>query len=260
MEQDDEERKNICAADFEEKHGLLGSGSSCQSKDREGWSHCCAHAFDVIGTRWRLEHSDVVQRKSSSATGDVPHVSASRIGEVRKESWSSEGNTGRREAKVFRAHAPPHGVCDNLVNALELFANQQTGCNSPVDMLVDCVRERRRLKMEELRRFITEVNHETGKIGDWEKTLESIPVVKSKFSEDVPEAVVREGADELMLRREEEGVLRTLIDTTNVGDIGRKPPLVDETGVQFVRAFTKASRERNGRTCTASTWCLPLWS
>ena len=71
--------------------------------------------------------------------------------------------------------------------------------------------------MEELRRFITEVNHETGKIGDWEKTLESIPVVKSKFSEDVPEAVVREGADELTLRREEEGVLRTLIDTANCG-------------------------------------------
>ena len=129
VEQDDEERKNICAADFEEKHGLPGSGSSCQSKDREGWSHCCTHALmsSVPAGDWSTATSF---RKRSSATGDVPHVSASRIGEIRKESWSSEGNTGRREAKVFRAHAPPHGVCDNLVNALELFANQQTGSDS----------------------------------------------------------------------------------------------------------------------------------
>ena len=98
--------------------------------------------------------------------------------------------------------------------------------------------------MEELRRFITEVNHETGKIGDWEKTLESIPVVKSKFSEDVPEAVVREGADELTLRREEEeGVLRTLIDTTNVGDIGRKRPLVDGTGQDIYKGVEGAEWE-----------------
>ena len=30
-----------------------------------------------------------------------------------------------REAKVFRAHAAPKGVCGNLVNALKLLANQQ---------------------------------------------------------------------------------------------------------------------------------------
>ena len=56
--------------------------------------------------------------------------------------------------------------------------------------------------MEELRRFITEVNHETGKIGDLEKTLESMPVVKPKFTGDIPEVVVREGAGKLTLRRE----------------------------------------------------------
>ena len=34
-------------------------------------------------------------------------------------------STDRREAKVFRAHAAPHGVCDNLINALKVLANQQ---------------------------------------------------------------------------------------------------------------------------------------
>ena len=55
--------------------------------------------------------------------------------------------------------------------------------------------------------------------------------MKPKFISDFPEAVVGEGADDV-LRGEEEGVLRTFIDTTNVGDSrrgsSRKPPLVDE--------------------------------
>ena len=37
-------------------------------------------------------------------------------------------------------------------------------------------------------------------------------VVKPKFSEDFPEAVAREGL------RGEEGMLRTFVDATNVGD------------------------------------------
>ena len=52
-------------------------------------------------------------------------------------------------------------------------------------------------------------NHEAVKVGDSEKNMESSPVVKPKFTTDFLEAVVREGADGLMLRREEEGMLRT---------------------------------------------------
>ena len=39
---------------------------------------------------------------------------------------------------------------------------------------------------------------------------------KPKFPVDFPEAVVREGAAEVTLRRAVEGILRTCIDTTNV--------------------------------------------
>ena len=52
----------------------------------------------------------------------------------------------------------------------------------------------------------------------WEKTQESFVVVKAKFTTNFPEVVLRAGADELTLQREEEGMLRTFIDTTNVGD------------------------------------------
>ena len=61
-------------------------------------------------------------------------------------------------------------------------------------------------------------NHEAVESGDLEKTLESLSVVKQKFTADFPEAVVCQGADELTLRREEEGIVRTFINTTQVGD------------------------------------------
>ena len=41
-------------------------------------------------------------------------------------------------------------------------------------------------------------------------------MVKPKFTTDFPEAVVREGADELTLRTEEDGMLRTFLETTDV--------------------------------------------
>ena len=63
--------------------------------------------------------------------------------------------------------------------------------------------------MEERRRFITVDNHEAVNTGDLEKALGSIPVVEPQLTTDLPEAAVREGADELTLRREEEGMLRT---------------------------------------------------
>ena len=43
--------------------------------------------------------------------------------------------------------------------------------------------------------------HEAVKVGDLEKNVEARPVVKPKFTTDFAEAVVREGADELTLRK-----------------------------------------------------------
>ena len=56
----------------------------------------------------------------------------------------------------------------------------------------------------------------------------SLPVVEPKFSKDNPEAAVRDGAEELTIRRGEEGGLRTLNDPTNVGESRYGPLLVEE--------------------------------
>ena len=63
-------------------------------------------------------------------------------------------------------------------------------------------------------------------------------MVKAKFTTDFPEVVLREEADELKLRREE-GMLRTFIDTTNVG---KTAPLVDEDWHAISQAIYKRRR------------------
>ena len=74
-----------------------------------------------------------------------------------------------REAKVFRAHTAPQGMCSNLVNALKLLANQQKDGDSPVNMVVQCFSEKSRLKTKGLGRFTTVDSQETVKVGDLEK-------------------------------------------------------------------------------------------
>ena len=85
-----------------------------------------------------------------------------------------------------------------------------------------------------------------------------------KIGDDFCEAVVREGADELTLRgEEEEGMLRTFVDTTNVGDSRWEPPPVDEdwhamcqamfAGVEGPDHLQVRRGGKNGRLCTTST-------
>ena len=75
-------------------------------------------------------------------------------------------------------------------------------------------------------------------------------MVRPKFRTEFQEAVVREVADELTLRANEEGALRTFVDTTNVGD--KK----DGENCWWMSIGTPRpfSRDRNGRPCTASVW------
>ena len=52
--------------------------------------------------------------------------------------------TNANEAKVFKAHAAPQGLCENLINALNLLANQQTDGDCPIQSIVTGLHERSR--------------------------------------------------------------------------------------------------------------------
>ena len=49
--------------------------------------------------------------------------------------------TNANEAKVFKAHAAPLGLCDNLINALKLLANQQKDGDSTIQSIVTGLQE-----------------------------------------------------------------------------------------------------------------------
>ena len=72
--------------------------------------------------------------------------------------------------------------------------------------------------MDGLRLFVAVDNYAAVKIGDLEKETRSKKDEKPRFATDFPRAVIREGAGELTLRAHEEGVLRTFIDTSNMGN------------------------------------------
>ena len=70
--------------------------------------------------------------------------------------------------------------------------------------------------MDGLRNFIEVGNHDAVDVGGLRPGTKSIRVKKSQFSDAYPDAVFREGADELTLLAEEVGLLRTFIDTKHL--------------------------------------------
>ena len=73
----------------------------------------------------------------------------------------------RRHAKKFGAHMAPQGMCDNLIDALKLLANQQKDGDSPVKMFLQ---EESRLRiMDGLRKFFAVDNHAVLKKGSRER-------------------------------------------------------------------------------------------
>ena len=88
------------------------------------------------------------------------------------------------EAKVFKAHATPSGLCDNLINALKLLANQQKDGDSPIQSIVTGLHaKRRRGIMDGLRRFINADNHRAVDVGHMRQGTRSLEVQEPNFSE-----------------------------------------------------------------------------
>ena len=171
-------------------------------------------------------------------------VSSGHDGDNRKKQcnwWCAailvvQDSVGPREAKVFGAHAP-QGLCDNLINSRKLLTNQQKDGDCPVESIVTGVREKsRRGMMDGLRKFTEVDNHEAAKVDGLRHGINSVQVVKPRFTAESAEAVIREGADALTLRAEEVGVRRTFVDATHVEDERWRPLLVDAEWHAFCQA------------------------
>ena len=88
------------------------------------------------------------------------------------------------QAKVFKAHAVPQGLCENFVTALKLLANQQKDGDSPIQSVVAgfCERSRKGI-VEGLRNFIEVDNHCALEVGHVKEGTRTFEVRRPKFEE-----------------------------------------------------------------------------
>ena len=103
-------------------------------------SYVCPHCH-----RYRLE--DYIWRISSGRGQKQCNWRCAPCGGHPNRVLATPDSMKCQEAKVFRAHTLPQGVCDNLINALKLQANQQKYGDSPVKMVAQGLQERSRLRI-----------------------------------------------------------------------------------------------------------------
>ena len=182
-------------------------------------SVCCGHCVSV-----RSDNTD------SSMECELLSTSVSRLLRHHGRSWAGV-------APNLDRHRDRHRQRDRQ-RQTETETDRETS-DSPVRMIVPgLLKQRRRNMMDGLRRFIMVDNHEAVEVGEFDMNMESKKVVEPKFTIDIPE-VIREGADALTLRAEEEGMLRIFIDATDAretADGGLRSWM--RTGVPLVRPLS----------------------
>ena len=105
-----------------------------------------------------------------------------------------------------------------------------------------------------LRSFIEADNHSAVDVGGLRRCTIPVHVKKPQFSEVFPDAVIREGADELTLRAKEVGSRRTFIDTKHTYQVERwEPPLVDADWHAFCQAVCKGIEGKEWEACCTIT-------
>ena len=115
------------------------------------------------------------------------------------------------QAKVVEARAAPQGLCENLINALKLLANQQKDGDSPVQSIVTA-----RKALWSRRNIIEIDNRSVLEVGHLKETKNLFEVRRPKIEEGCPKVSIREGAEELTLRAEEVGAPKACINVDHI--------------------------------------------
>ena len=157
VKQEDDERKFIVQQIMQKSTDFLMR--IIVPVEGQGGSHCRTCALTIMSSRWKTatscatKHGKQCNWWCAACGGQHRWRNPNGI-------FVLQDSSDRREA---RAHAPPQGVCENLVNAVKLLAGQLGG-GSVVEGL-----QERRLKVTELRRHLVD-NHGAVKVGELEKT------------------------------------------------------------------------------------------
>ena len=157
------------------------------------------------------------------------------------------------QAKVFKAHAVPQGLCANLIGALKLLANQQEdGDGLPQNIVANLGKESTRGQTDGLREFIRVDNERDLDVGTLRRGTGTFTVRKPKALEGSSDVIVRESADELTRRAEKVRTSTALINVNHIEPERWDPPL-ELTCVPSARRCPKESKEKIGKKCVTCT-------
>ena len=170
-------RLGIVQEKSEEEHALLAAGSLRQSSE---WSLFCRVSARIATVFRRRTTFGGCRRDTETATTERRGTTVGVCGGTYE--WRAperilvvQLDTNEDEATVFRAHAVPQGLCENLINALKLLVNQQRDGDSP--NIVTGLRERSRGGvMNGSRSFTGLDNHRAVEVGHVRRGLRPLKV------------------------------------------------------------------------------------
>ena len=131
------------------KHGLLAE-DHCASRWRWEESLCRMSASTATVSLWRTTFGGYRRDTETATTWKKKHCSWWCAVCGGKYEWRAPNRilvvqlgTNANEAKVFKSHAAPQGLCENLINALKLLANKQKDGDRRIQSIVTGLHERR---------------------------------------------------------------------------------------------------------------------
>ena len=116
----------------------------------------CAQTATV--SPWRRTTCGGFQLERSTAVGGAQSAEKIVNGESPDRLLVVQTGDSAGQVKVFKAHAVPQGLCENLINAPKLLADHQKDGDSPIQSIVSCERSRTEI-VKDLRNFIKVDNH-----------------------------------------------------------------------------------------------------
>ena len=158
------------------------------------------------------------------------------------------------QAKVFKAHTVPQGLCAHLINALNWLANQQEdGDGLLQDIVTNLGKVSRKGLTDGLREFIRVDSERALDVGALRRGTGTLTVRKPKASEGGSDVIVRDSLDELTSRAEEVGTSKAYTDVNHIEPEKWALPWLMLTGMLSTRRCTEASKEKIGWKCTTPT-------
>ena len=157
------------------------------------------------------------------------------------------------QAKVFKARAVLQGLCANLINALQLLANQQEDGDGFLQNVVKNLgKDSRRGLTDELREIIMVDNERALDVGALRRGTGTFLVWKPKALEGGSDVIVRESPDESTFRAGEVNSSKALINVNHI-EPERWGPRLMLTGIPSAKRCTTASKEKIGKKCMSLT-------